>query len=218
MKSFFLPVGRSAGDSLATVVSAMSCGATLPVTGLNILHITDHEPDPVLPALIQDLNDAHSALVHADNRSLFPSSFSYKYFMPLLPSVRDLSKDASSAALLAALRGKGIPLSYRTDREAVEWAFSSCLNAPEKETAASFIAWIQSIRECQAAGETYRIAVCCDLCDPYSAGIAFAVLRYLAESVKVNPACIAMFCLGIGTDSFGASRSTLFSVSGMMGS
>ena len=207
MKSFFLPVGRSAGVFMPTVVSAMSCGATLPVTGLDIVHIADHDPDPVLPSLIRDLNHANSMLMHADNRSLFPSSFQYVRFSPKLPSVRSLAEDVSSAALIGALRGKGIPLSYKTDREAVEWAFSSCLNSPESEAAAPFMAWIRKIRHCLDAGEAYRIAVCCDLCDPCSAGIAFAALRYLAESVKTDPGCVALFCLGAGggsSDSFNA--------------
>ena len=213
MKSFFLPVGRSAGVSLPTVVSAMSCGATLPVTGLDILHIADNEPDAVLVSLIRDINLAGTMFQHADNRSLFPSSFSYECFRPQLPSVRALSGDVPSAALLSALRGKGIPLSYKTDREAVEWAFSALLSSADDEAVAPFTAWIRKIRDCQAAGEACRIAVCCDLCDPYSAGIAFAVLRYLAESVKPDPAGVALFCLGIGSDSPDAFRAKMLSSS-----
>ncbi|MBR2661418.1 MAG: hypothetical protein IKE15_08460 [Clostridia bacterium] len=213
MKSFFLPVGRSAGTSLPTVVSAMSCGAALPVTGLDILHIADQEPDPVLPALIRDLNSADSLFSRSGNLSLFPSSFSYESFRPQLPSVRSLSEDASSAALLGALRGKGIPLSYKTDREAVEWAFSSYLSLPENGAAAPLMNWVQKIRDCQAKDEAFRIAVCCDLCDPFSSGIAFAMLRYLAESVKPDPSDVALFCLGIGSDSSGSFNAEMLSSS-----
>lgn len=213
MKSFFLPVGHSAGTSLPTVVSAMSCGATLPVTGLDILHIADHEPDPVLLSLVRDLNRANSLLFHADNRSLFPSSFTYNCFRPLLPSVRSLSENASSAALIGALRGKGLPLSYKTDREAVEWAFSSFLSSDGNEDAAPFMTWIQRIRNCQASGEAFRVAVCCDICDPYSAGIAFTALRYLSESLKPDPSNIALFCFGIGTDSSDAFKAEMLSSS-----
>ena len=213
MKSFFLPVGRAAGVSLTTVVSAMSCGATLPVAGLDILHISDQDPDSVLAALLRDINRANTMLQHEGNRSLFPSSFTYECFRPRLPSVRMLSEDASSAALLAALRGKDIPLSYKTDREAVEWAFSALLSSADSEATAPFDTWVCKIRDCQDAGETYRIAVCCDLSDPFSAGIAFAALRYLAEYVKPDPAGVALFCLGIGSDSSDVFRMEMLSSS-----
>ena len=200
MKSFFLPIGQSAGASLTTVVSAMSCGAALPVTGLDIMYITDRDVDPVLPPLIRDLNQADILLSHPDNRCLFPSSFYFESFRPELPSVQSLSKDKPSEALLTALRGKGIPLSYKTDREAVEWAFSAMLSDAGSNAAAPFHTWIRKVLDCQSAGEAFRIAVSCDFSDPFSAGIAFAVLRYLSESIKVDPSCIALFCLGSGSD------------------
>ena len=200
MKSFFLPIGQSAGASLTTVVSAMSCGAALPVTGLDIMYITDRDVDPVLPPLIRDLNQADILLSHPDNRCLFPSSFYFESFRPELPSVQSLSKDKPSEALLTALRGKGIPLSYKTDREAVEWAFSAMLSDAGSNAAAPFHTWIRKVLDCQSAGEAFRIAVSCDFSDPFSAGVAFAVLRYLSDSIKVDPSCIALFCLGSGSD------------------
>ena len=213
MKSFFLPVGHSVGASLASVVSAMSCGAALPVSGLDILHITDREPDPVLPPLVSDLNRASSLLFHKENQSLFPSSFVYESCLPVLPSALSLSEDNASASLLSALRGKGIPLSYKTDREAVEWAFSVLLSDPEDQSAGPFYAWVRRIRDCAASGGTFRIAVCCDLCDPFSSGVAFTILRYLRDTVKPDPSCIALFCLGIGDDSPAAFRSDMLSSS-----
>ena len=191
----------------------MSCGATDPVTDLDILHITDREPDSVLPLLIEDLNSAHILLHHKDNHSLFPSSFRYESNRLHLPSARSLSEDASSAALLSALRGKGAPLSYKTDREAVEWAFSKLLADPADDSAASFHTWIRKIQDCHLSGTPFRIAVCCDLCDPFSAGIAYAALRFLKESFSPDPSCIALFCLGIGTDSSVSFRNEMLSAS-----
>ena len=213
MKSFFIPVGQYAGASLTTVLSALSCGAALPVSGLDILHIADREADPVLPPLVMDLNSVHSLLSDEKNNSLFPSSFCYESFRPLLPSVRSLSEDAATAALLGALRGKGLPLSYKTDRDAVEWAFSSLLSDPSAEQADPIHAWIEKIRNCVSAGEPYRIAVCCDLSDPFSAGAAFAVLRFISETVKPDPACISLFCLCAGMDSPASFRSEMTSSS-----
>ena len=201
MKSFFLPVGHSVGASLTTVVSAMSCGATFPVSGLDILYIADRDPDPVLPPLIQDLNRANALLSHDNNLSLFPSSFSYESCRPKLPSARALSEDPSSASLLSALRGKGIPLSYKTDREAVEWAFSTLLSDPDNSTLFSFHSWVRKIRGCQSAGEPFRIGISCDLCDPFSAGVAFAALRFISENLKPDPSSLALFCLAVSNDS-----------------
>ena len=212
MKSFFLPVGHAAGASLPTVLSAMSCGAAMPVSGLDILYITDRDTDPVLSPLIRDVNQAHDLLLRDDNRSLFPSSFLFESFRPQLPSALSLSDNAASAALLGALRGKGIPLSYKTDREAVEWAFSDFLSGSE-DPVAPLHAWIRKIRDCQSAGENFRIAVCCDICDPFSAGVAFASLRFLTESLRPDPSCVALFCLGIGDESSSVFRSEMLSSS-----
>ena len=213
MKSFFLPIGQSAGASLPSVVSAMSCGATLPVSSLDILHITDRETDPVIQPLIHDLNQANSLLRHQENDSLFPSSFLFETFRPQLPSAIDLSEDPGSAALLSAIRGKGVPLSYKTDREAVEWAFSALLSETKDHSFASFHKWINIIRNCQSEGELFRIAVMCDLCDPFSAGVAFAALRYITENIRYDPSCVALFCVGIGPDSSASFRADMLSAS-----
>lgn len=190
----------------------MSCGATLPVTALDIFFISDRETDPIIPHLISDLNQAHSLLLGKDNQSLFPSSFLYESFRPQLPSALSLSEDAPSAALLGALRGNGIPLSYKTDREAVEWAFSALLSGSD-DSVSPFHAWIQKIRACQSAGEKYRIAVCCDICDPFSAGVAFASLRFLNETLNPDSSSIALLCLGVGIESSSDFRSEMLSSS-----
>lgn len=213
LKSFLIPVGHSAGASLPTVLSALSCGAALPVTGLNILHIADHKGDPVLPRMIRDLNQAHDLLSCEDNLSLFPSSFEYEVYQPKLPSVRNLSKDPSAAALLAALRGKGMPFSYKSDREAVEWAFSVLLSDSSGSDKEPLVKWIHDIRNTCSSGEPFRIAVCCDLCDPFSAGVAFSLVRYLAETVKPDPSRLSLFTFCIGTDSSDTFRSDMLSSS-----
>ena len=189
----------------------MSCGAAVPVSGLDILHITDGETDPVLPPLIRDLNRMHVLLSSPENISLFPSSFVYESFRPRLPSLRDLSQDPSSAALLDALRGKGIPLSYKTDREAVEWAFSVLLSGSVEEDCGPFHAWAKRIRECISSGEAFRIAVLCDLCDPFSAGAAFALLRFMKDTLSADPSAVALFCTGIREESGDGFRMGLLS-------
>ena len=212
MKSFLLAVGKTAEVALPTILSTLSCGAALPVTDLDILHIADREPDPILPPLVCDLDQAHLMLFREDNHSLFPSSFHFDVYRPQLPSSISFAEDAPSSALLDALRGKGIPLSYKTDREAVEWAFSVLFSGP-KDMAAPFHAWAQKIRDCRLTGSSFRIAVCCDLCDPFSSGAAFAAIQFFRESLEPDLACVSLFCLAAGADSSGSFRSEVFSSS-----
>ena len=210
MKSFFLPVGRFAGASLPALLSALSCGAALPVTDLNILYITEEEADPLVPAMIRDLNRVHALLDRPDNESLFPSSFSFDSFRPVLPSHRALSGDPASSALLGALRGKGMPLSYKTDREAVEWAFSALLSDLSDESAAPLRAWFCRISDALAAEKDVRVAVLCDVFDPFSAGIAFAVLRHLKDTVGAPSSSVALFCSGVRSDTAAGLPSETF--------
>ena len=213
MKSFLIPVGQRAGASLPTLFSALSCGAALPVTGLDIFHIADSESDPLIPSLAEDLNRMHTLLKHGDNASLFPSSFVYQSFRPQLPSVLSLSADPSSAALLGALRGKGVPLSYKTDREAVEWAFSVLLSSDPEGTTAPMRSWFEKISACVSSAEEYRVAILCDPADPFSAGASFALLRWLSKTVKADPSCLTLFCIGTGSLNAAGPESDCFASS-----
>ena len=213
MKSFLIPVGQRAGASLPTLFSALSCGAAHPVTGLDIFHIADSESDPLIPSLAEDLNRMHTLLKHGDNASLFPSSFVYQSFRPQLPSVLSLSADPSSAALLGALRGKGVPLSYKTDREAVEWAFSVLLSSDPEGTTAPMRSWFEKISACVSSAEEYRVAILCDPADPFSAGASFALLRWLSKTVKADPSCLTLFCIGTGSLNAAGPESDCFASS-----
>ena len=176
------------------MLAALSCGAALPVSGLDILHITDGDADPVVPALTDDLNRAHLLLKQSGQDILFPSSFRYESCRPVLPSLRALSADPASAALLEALRGKGIPLSYKTDREAAEWAFSALLSDTGNGTLSPFRGWIGRISGSLEAGGEPRVSLLCDLGDPFSSGAAFALLRYLHDTAGVPSRLISLFC------------------------
>ena len=149
--------------------------------------------------MIRDLNQAHALFNRADNKSFFPSSFSYASFRPELPSIGTLSSDKSSASLLTALRGKGVPLSYKTDREAVEWAFSALLSSSDTEDLLPLRHFFDKLGDCVSSGEEYRVAVLCDLCDPFSSGVAFALLRYLHENVKIDSSVLSLFCLAVSS-------------------
>ena len=184
MKSFFLPIGSAAGQSLPTVLASLSCGAARRVSSLDILQICDAEPESMLPSLVRDLNGGCP---------LFYSSFHFLAFRPQLPSLSELSSDPASCALIGALRGKGIPLSYKTDREAVEWAFASLLD--HSDSLLPLMDWTDRIRSSMENGEEVRICLLYDLCDPFSAGAAFTLLRFLRGVVSGHKAFLFLLCL-----------------------
>lgn len=183
MKSFFLPVGSVAGRSLPTVLASLSCGAALPVSGLDILYLSDAEPDSMLSAFVQDFNR---------DCPFFSSSFRYDAFRVQLPSLQEVAPDPSTSALIGALRGKNIPLSYRTDREAVEWAFAVLLDRPD--SLPLFRAWAERIGLSLDGGEEVRVSLLCDLCDPFSAGAAFSFLRFLRQMFPGEHASLNLLC------------------------
>lgn len=177
------------------MLSALSCGAACPVAGLDILHLSDESAASLIPALTDDLNRAHTLFSDPDNASLFPSSFLFQSFRPVFPTLNTLVKNPASAALLDALRGKGIPLSYKTDAEAVDLAFSFLLSDRGAKTMEPFETWCCRIREALDAGSDARICVLCDLCDPFSAGAVYAVLPYLREYLGSYRPALTLFCL-----------------------
>lgn len=191
MKSFFLPVGKAAGSSLTTVLSALSCGAAAPVSCLDILYLADSDADPVIPALVDDLNNARAFLAGVENDAFFPSSFIYETLRPVLPDFRRLSESPAASSLLSALRGKGAPLSCKTDREAVEWAFS-CLLSDKDKSLAPLFSWLDRL---PADGKDARIALLCDLCDPFSTGVSFSLLRWFRESLSLPASMVSLFCI-----------------------
>ena len=213
MKSFLLPVGTPAGAALPAFLSALSCGAALPVSGLDILHIADSDDDPVLRPLIRDYNRMHALLGRPDNDSLFPSSFEFDSCRPALPSLHHPEEDPAASALIGALRGKGVPLSYKTDREAVEWAFSMLLSGRAPDELSPFFSWLGRIDTAAGAGEPVRVAVVCDLCDPFSAGAAFVLLRFIRNTARIDSGNLAFFCLGIGSGASPEQRNAVLAES-----
>ena len=115
MKPFLLSVGRSAGRALPTILASLSAGIALPVRDLDILEITDSPSDLPVSSLAEDMNLLCRFFSGGGSSRLFPSSFRVSSDTVRLPSLRDIAAEPASEALLAVLRGRGIPLSFRTD-------------------------------------------------------------------------------------------------------
>ena len=196
MRSCLLPIGDAAERILPTVLSAVSGGITKEIPELTLFRISSSAPSEVTDALLEDLNNCCAVFSGRDDVAFFRTHFSSRFFRPALPDRAALTGNGSpaSAELLAALRGKDMPLSYHTDREAVEWAFSSLIGSGS-EQAGPFLDLLEEIRSDLSSGQEVRVMLLCDLCDGYSSGIATACLRAL-RAVSPDPSLfIGVICL-----------------------
>lgn len=174
MKAYFLPLGAGADRGLPAVLTALACGAAREVPRVSMLRVLSAPPAPLADRMMADLNVCHTLFDGKDAFAFFQTSFSSAVWVPALPGREAFGP--GSGLLLSALRGKGVPLSFRTDREAVEWSLSMLLEAPE--SAPEFHAFLLKIEEDLAAGEDVRILLMCDLTDGFSAGLAMGLLRF----------------------------------------
>ena len=209
MKPFLLSVGRSAGRALPTILASLSAGIALPVRDLDILEITDSPSDLPVSSLAEDMNLLCRFFSGGGSSRLFPSSFRVSSDTVRLPSLRDIASDPASEALLAVLRGRGIPLSFRTDREAVEWALSSLLAKGDPDCLPSWSRWTDRIREAVSSGETVRICVLFDLCEAFSAGTALVLLRSLRAICAERDGWIALLAMAKTSSPVTASETEL---------
>ena len=184
MPSFLLCVGNAAERSLPVVFSALSCGAALPVS-LHVFSLLSGQSDrSETVSLAADLTACHQLMQQAGESAVFPSGFSLDSCIPVFRSVADLSEDPGTALLLSALRGKGLPFSCQTDREAVEWCFADLLSRPEDPSVQPFLAWLASVESQAEQDPSLRLTVMADLSDPFSAGIALVLLPLLRQRLS----------------------------------
>ena len=134
MKVYLLSAGNAPRDALSTILSAHACGAAPAVSGFEILHLSPNASGiRDLEGFAGDLSLCGSAFAGEDAFPLAGFSCRVRLMAPELPSAADLSADPASGLLLSALRGKGVPLSYRADREAVSWAIAEELYPGREE-------------------------------------------------------------------------------------
>ena len=132
----------------------------------------------------------------ADNTpSLFPTCFSFDSCTVVLPQAREFTSDPDSMALLSALRGKGIPLSYRTDREAVEWAFTCLLDHHLNDSLSAFLDYVNAIRSELAGGQPVRLAVLCDPSDCFSAAVTLVLLPWLRSQLPESGLSVSLLAM-----------------------
>ena|GEM_PF-6049171 len=220
MKAYFLPLGAGMDRSLPTMLAALECGATRPVDEIRVLRVLFGTPEDLPSRMMDDLNRCHRYFSGKDAFAFFGCAFDNEIWQPVLPSRADLASEGGDL-LLSALRGSGAPLSYRTDREAVEWALSALLDgitpetsAENNESLAPFIRLLSSIRADLDAGEEVRVLLTCDLAEGHAAGAALALLRFLRTTFAKDEPFIGLIAqmkpLGLGAENdLTAARSAL---------
>ena len=213
MKVYLLSAGNAPRDALSTILSAHACGAAPAVSGFEILHLSPNASGiHDLEGFAGDLSLCGSAFAGEDAFPLAGFSCRVRLMAPELPSAADLSADPASGLLLSALRGKGVPLSYRADREAVSWAFSSLLMQEESGVCAPFFSFLSEAAQDAGEGQSPRVSMLADLCDPWSAGMVLACLPEIRR--RLPDACISLICLA--RSGAGASDAALSEIRGTL--
>ena len=186
MPSFLLCIGSAAERSLPIILTALSCGAAHPVASLRIFSLSRSQTGVTEAiSLASDLSACHHLTAESGSSDLlFPSSFELDRCVPVFRPVRDLSGDSATSLLISALRGKNLPLSCQTDREAVEWCFADLLSRPDDTSIQPFLSWLASVQAASEKDPPARITLLADLTDPFSAGIALVLLPYLRKRMK----------------------------------
>ncbi len=186
MKSYFLPLGSGAEQGLSAMLTALSCGAAPQPSSVFMLRVPVSASGSWAGGLWADVQSCHRLLAGKDEFAFFRTEWETSVWVPALPERDALVGTEESRLLLQALRGDGVPFSFRTDREAAEWSMSALLeevpeeaDAPCPENLKPFVSLLSRIRADLESGEDVRIMLLCDLAEGYASGLALALLRFL---------------------------------------
>ena len=183
MKSYLLTIGQTAEQALPVIVSSFAACAAGSVPELSVLHVSSRSgDDSALTARLKDLNGCRPLFASVEDLPLFRTEYSYERWVPAPADPVALSSCEEDALLLSALRGRGIPLSYKTDRDALEWAFSVMLS-DRPDSCEPLNHFVSGIRDQASAGEHTHLALLCDPAECFSAAAALSLLPWLRKQI-----------------------------------
>ena len=136
MKCFLLTLGAGADLALPRMLTALSCGAARQPEAVSVLRVPASAAESVAGRLAEDLSFCHDFLALQDAFAFFRTRWTLSCWLPSLPDREALARGQESAVLLSALRGEGVPFSFRTDREAAEWSLAALLESVPPEGSA----------------------------------------------------------------------------------
>ena len=196
LPSPLLCIGDVAERLLPDLFTAVSCCAAPTVGDLDVFCISSHKSaDDQIQALASDLTDVHHILEQSGEASLFPNTFRFDSCSPEFRSAKELSENPCDSLLISALRGKDVPLSFRTDREAVEWCFADLLSRPDNPSVFPLIQWIERILSSSQPGIPARLTCMADISDPFSSGILLSLLSFLKDRLQNRPVSVYLIAL-----------------------
>ncbi len=187
MKSYLISLGETAERSLTTVLTALSAGITKALPSLFLLRVPFTSVSGVNDALLRDFQTCSRLFSGCADLPCFRTDFTWETAALTMPDRSALLGNDRSGLLLTALRGENQPLTWPTDREAVEWAVSGMLEAKESQVQ-PFLALRDSLKQDLENGESPRVVLMADPCSGYAAGTAAALLRFLRASFPSNSA------------------------------
>ncbi len=194
MKSYLITLGETAERALPALMTALSAGLTKEVPSLFLLRVPFTAPSGVNDALLRDFQTCSRLFAPCGDFPCFRTSFETEICPLTLPDRSALSGEGTGSLLLSALRGEGMPLSYATDREAVEWALSGLLESEDTQVGA-FLRLRELLREDLTEGEEPRLVILADPCSGYAAGSAAALLRFFRQSFPERAPFLGLFLL-----------------------
>ena len=206
MSNFLISIGSFSEQALPTVCSAFSCGAARRFPSLDIFQLSPGRVEQSLSSFFHGITGIHDFLSdHAEDFPLFPVRFSFSSSAVVLPQAREFTAGGDSDLLFAALRGRNMPLSYKTDREAVEWAFSYLLTERANDSCEEFLRFVGRIETDLSDGKSVRLALLCDLSDCFSSAAAMVLLPWLRSRLSGNGIFITLIALARPTYPVSAS-------------
>ena len=202
MSSYLLCIGNAAEQSLPVVFTALSCGAALSPSSLNVFCFSSAQSgNPEAASLASDFSFCHHLVAQQGDSLLFPCSISFQSCSPVFPDLRTLSEDKDTALLVSALRGKNIPFSCQTDREAVEWCFADLLSRPGDPSVQTFFSWMSGIASSAKGKDPVRLTILADLSDPYASGLTLVLLPFIRDFLSDRSVSVFISLLALAETS-----------------
>lgn len=202
LSSYLLSVGHSAEQSLPVIFTALSCGAALPVSALDVFSFSRNPGSSAeASSLASSFSSCHYLMEDIEGFPAFRSMILFQSCIPVFRDLRTLSSDPDTSLLFDALRGKGLPFSFHSDREAVEWCFADLLSRPGDPSVQSFFSWLSKIVSSSKDKNPVRLTILADLSDPYAAGLTLVLLPFIRDFLSNRSVSVFISLLALAETS-----------------
>ena len=173
-----LVIGDRSASLVPSLLGAVCAGIGGTIRNLNLFCLNRTERENTLSELTEDLNQCRSAFLKQPDSPVFTTCYSFASACSSLPDYQNLIQNEKDQLLLSALRGRGIPLSFQADWEAVSWVFSAMITSQSPSPPLLKLKnWLTGLQT--GEDRPTRLTLLFDPSDPFEAGTALALIRYL---------------------------------------